>query len=667
MFVIFKPKLHLETNIGVSMLETISLKRKPGTRKDYDQVVTACCQECAVGCGLLAYVKDDRIVDIQGNEDHPVSKGRLCARGIAFVQGLTAPDRITLPSSRNRLTGPFEAFDNWEQGIDLLAERLRRTKDQYGAESLVIACDPEAGLDFYLGAQRFAWLWGTPHVYHPAQEAADATLRAALRHPTIRSDQWSQSRCLVLVEADLAATHPVAFQRVLEAQRGGTKIIAIDSRFTSTMAKADTAVLIKPNSGNEIGLALMKTMLEEQLIDGETVKDAYAALPMDRFESSTGLSSEKIINLARAIARRQPAVWITAKRLAFVPNYAIWSTLSQTMKKQDAVGGWYPLESGIPRLVPTHGLDDVETAIARCDVIAFPYQPNNQWKNALDDAEVQALIGSGNCLVDFMAPLRKRVNDMDLNVYFGSFPNQTRQAAHMVFPTAMWAERDGISITNDGAVQWSPRIVKPNDACRTGLGFWMRLAERLGWEDYFPWKKTNGMADHKAFYQWLFKNSPQTAELQMDSVCQENALVYWSQDMTADSQSESTLLTAPAEAAKAPDAADAEDAPAYPLDFQATRAMTRSGDAAQWWPWTKELEDEMGIQIHPRIATALKIENGETIVVASEEETIEGPASISRMVPPRLVWSLKRMRADHVLVYRKGQDPEEARNILKAI
>jgi anaerobic selenocysteine-containing dehydrogenase len=646
------------------MLETISLKRKPGTRKDYDQVVTACCQECAVGCGLLAYVKDDRIVDIQGNEDHPVSKGRLCARGIAFVQGLTASNRITLPSSRNRLTGPFEAFDNWEQGIDLLAERLRRTKDQYGAESLVIACDPEAGLDFYLGAQRFAWLWGTPHVYHPFQEAADEAFPAALRHPTLRSDQWSQSRCLVLVEADLAATHPVAFQRVLEAQRHGTKIIAVDSRFTTTLSKADTAILIKPNSGNELGVALIKAMLEEQLIDNATLKDTYTALPMDRFESATGLSSEKILTLARAIARRQPAVWITAKRLAFVPNYAIWSTLSQSMESQDAVGGWYPLESAIPQLVPTHGLDDMEPAIVRCDIVAFPYQPNNQWKNALDNAEIQALIGSGNCLADFMAPLQKRVKDMDLTVYYGSFPNQTRQAAHMVFPTTMWAERDGISITNDGAVQWSPRIVKPNDACRTGLGFWMRLAQRLGWDDYFPWKKTNGLADHKAFYQWLFKNSPQTAELQMDSVCQENALVYWSRDMIADAPSKPELLTAPADTAKAP---DAEDPSAYPLDFQATRAMTRSGDAAQWWPWTKELEDEMGIQIHPRIASALKIENGEPIMVASEEETIEGPASISRMVPPRLVWSLQRMRADHVLVYRKGQAPEEARDLLKAI
>jgi anaerobic selenocysteine-containing dehydrogenase len=648
------------------MLETISLKRKPGTRKEYDQVVTACCQECAAGCGLLAYVKDDRIVDIQGNEDHPVSKGRLCARGIAFVQGITAPDRITLPSSRNRLKGPFEAFDNWEQGIDLLAERLRRTKDQYGAESLVIACDPEAGLDFYLGALRFARLWGTPHVYHPSQEVVDDAIPAALRHPNIKSDQWPNSRCLVLVEADLAATHPVAFQQVLEAQRSGAKIIAADSRFTATMAKADMAILIKPNAGNDLGLALMKVMLEEQLTDGgtiEEIKGTYEALPMDRLEMATGQSSEKIRHLARAIARRQGAVWVTGKRLAFAPNYAIWSTLSRTVVGK-STAGWYPMESGMPELDAAHGLSDIEPAVSRCDTIAFPYQPNSQWKDAMDGIEVQALIGSGNCLNDFMAPLQKRINDIDLTVFFGSFPNQTRQAAHMVFPNTAWAERDAISFTNDGAVQWSPRIVKPNDACRTGLGFWMRLAQRLGWEEHFPWAKANGMADHKAFYQWLFKNSAPTAGLQMDAVCQENALVYWSQDTAADAQSEPKLMPAPADVTTPP---EAEDPTAYPLDFQATRAMTRSGDAAKWWPWTKELEDEMGIQIHPRIASALKIENGETIMVASEEETIEGPASISRMVPPRLVWSLQRMRADHVLVYRKGQAPDEARDLLKAI
>ena len=663
----------INKKIGVSMLETISLRRKPGTRKDHDQAVAVCCQECSVGCGLLAYVKDERIVDIQGNERHPVSQGRLCARGVAFVRGLTAPERITLPGTRNRLNGPFEAFDNWEKGIDLLADRMRRIKDQHGAESLLIGCDPHAGPDFYFGAQRFARLWGTPHVYHPMQEATDASLPAGLRHPAMDSRQWSQSRCLLLVEADLAATHPVAFQQVLEAQRNGAKIIAADARFTTTLSKADIAVLIEPNRGNDLGLALMKILLEEGLVDGAAecrLKDfqnwagTYAALSIESLEAAMGLKAEKVRTIARALKDRRPATLITAKRLAFSRHYGIWSTIAQAMGWSEAGGGWYPLESGTPALDPTVGLDEVAPAVSRCDTIALPYQANSMWQNALDGAEIKALVGSGDCLGDFLAPMQKRINDVDLAIYFGSFPNRTREAAHMVFPATAWPERDGVVFTNDGAVQWSPRVIKPNDACRTGLGFWMQLALRFGWEEYFPWKKANGLADQKAFYQWLFKNNPQTDGLQMDLIVQENALVNWRRELSGAPEPDATLLPAP-------DAVDTRPAPAdpaaYPLVFQATRAMTRSGDASNWWPWTRELEDEMGIQIHPLIAEALNVENGETILVASEDEVIEGPATISRMVPPRLIWSLQRMRSDRVLVYRKGQAPEDARDRLKAI
>ena len=54
------------TETGACMLDTISLRRRPGTRKAHDHVMATRCQECSVGCGLLAYVKDERIVDIQG-------------------------------------------------------------------------------------------------------------------------------------------------------------------------------------------------------------------------------------------------------------------------------------------------------------------------------------------------------------------------------------------------------------------------------------------------------------------------------------------------------------------------------------------------------------------------------------------------------------------------
>jgi anaerobic selenocysteine-containing dehydrogenase len=656
------------------MLETISLRRRSGSCKEHDQVVTAICQECTVGCGLLAYLKDGRIVDIQGNERHPISRGRLCARGIAFVQGITAPERITLPATRKRLSGPFEAFDNWEKGVDLLAERLRRVKELHGAESLVIGCDPEAGFDFYLGALRFARLWGTPHLFHPLAEAADPDLPDDLRRPTVESSQWTQSRSIVLVEADLAATHPVAFQRLLEARHSGTQIIAIDSRFTTTLSKADHAVLIEPNRGNDFGLALMKIMLSEQLEalkaenrcnNEQAWKESYEKLPMESLTQSLGLSADKISTVARAVGRRQPATFITAKRLAFRPHYGIWSTFTRvTGWHEKPGGGWYPLESGIPRLDPAVGLKQIEPAVSASGAKMFLYRCGGVQAHCLDDLTIKAFIGSGDSLVDLPAPLHDRINDAELTVYFGSFPNRTRQAAHMVFPAALWAERDGIGFTDEGAVQWSPAIVKPGDACRTGLGFWMQLARRFGWEDHFPWKKANGMADQKAFFQWLFDQNLRTAMLRLDRIEQGQELVYWGRTDADGALPEPKLLAAPETVTSMP---AGDDPTTYPLQFQATRTAAKSGSTSRWWPWFEELEEQLDIYIHPRIARALEIENGQTIRVASENETIEGPAVVSRMVPPRLIWSAQRMQADRVLVYGKGQSPEQARDRLEAI
>jgi anaerobic selenocysteine-containing dehydrogenase len=657
------------------MLNPIELKRITGTRKVHDRIVRTCCQECTVGCGLMVYVKDDCIVDIQGDDRHPVNKGRLCARGIAFVQGLASDRRMTLPGTRNTLGKPFESFENVDQGMDLLAERLRRVKDQHGAESLVIACDPQAGPDFFWGARRFARLWGTPHVFHPMQEAADSNLPEAARHPTLVRGQWPGSGCLVLIEADLAATHPVVFQQVLEAQRGGAKIIAADSRFTATMSKADTAVLIKPDRGNHLGLGLMKLLIEEQAvervagasqIDGiDAWKQAYTALSIDDLAAVIGLDPEKMRAMARAVLHRRPATLITAKRLAFADHYGIWLTMARVMGWQSpAGGGWYPLESGAPVLDAVAGLDDVPATASPAGGIALPYRPALIGSADLDAMSVKALIGSGNCLEDLLAPLNRRIDELELAVYFGTFPNRTRRAAHMVFPATAWAERDSLCFTDDGAVQWSPRLVKPNDACRTGLGFWMRLARCFGWEEYFPWKKSNGLADLRGFYQWLLESNPQTRDLQMDRIEQADAPVYWRGTDAGSMPSDLPLYPAPDDAAAG---TPPHDADAYPLWFQCTRTATCANDTARWWSWTREWDAATGVRIHPRTAQALGIENGETIVVASSDDMLQATAAISRSVPPWLVWSPQPMQARQVLVYRKGQSPEDARRQMKAM
>src|SRR6476646_3337267 len=55
------------------------------------------CRECSAGCGVIAEVRDGRTIKLEGNPDHPLSRGALCSRGQAALQGLYNPDRFRAP------------------------------------------------------------------------------------------------------------------------------------------------------------------------------------------------------------------------------------------------------------------------------------------------------------------------------------------------------------------------------------------------------------------------------------------------------------------------------------------------------------------------------------------------------------------------------------------
>jgi anaerobic selenocysteine-containing dehydrogenase len=662
------------------MVDYKPLNRFPGTRKEFDRQVESVCQECTVGCGLTVFLQDEAIADVQGIEHHLVSRGRLCSRGIAFAQGLRHPRRITIPASRNTLTQAFEASVSWEKALDLFAERLRRVRDREGAASLVIGCDPEAGLDFYVGARRFARLWGTPHVYHP-WETPKATQDLPLKTPTAPCTQWVKSSCLLLVEADLAATHPVAFGWVLDAQTDGAKVIVADTRFNVTMSKADLSLVIRPGAGNLFGLYLMKAILEENLQHAEALaanleltpdwQTAYDALSWEALEPATGISREALINVGRFLAGKPSATIITGKRLEHSPSHGIWLTLCTAMgwtAKSDS--GWYPLETGIP------GFNcDSDIELPAADSIPpragfFPYQPSGTRARKL---AFKALVASGNCLADFFLPLRSQLRDAELVAFFGAFPNITCEQSHVVFPAAAWAERDGLFCSNDRALQWADRIATPADACRSGLDFWSGLAQRFGWQEYFPWFKKNGRADPVAFYEWLLRRSPDTHGCDLSRIRATDELLFWPADTEKLVHQQPPIFVSnngklrptqpPAEITPRETSAS-EDM--YPLAYQSTRVVSRSSDAANWWPWTAELEDEKAVQIHPDTAQILGIENGDEVVVAGSRTCTEGRAWLSRMVDRRMIWSPQRLDETRVRVHKKGQAGEDALNLLKA-
>src|ERR1700757_737019 len=63
--------------------------------KTADRVVQSVCPYCAVGCGQRVYVKDEKVVQIEGDPDSPISRGRLCPKGAASEQLVNSPGRQT--------------------------------------------------------------------------------------------------------------------------------------------------------------------------------------------------------------------------------------------------------------------------------------------------------------------------------------------------------------------------------------------------------------------------------------------------------------------------------------------------------------------------------------------------------------------------------------------
>ena len=105
-----------------------SLALTPRTEQA-DRVVRSVCPYCAVGCGQLVFVKDERITQIEGDPDSPISRGRLCPKGAATKSLVSGPNRET----RVRYRRPYAT--QWEElpldtAMEMIAERVIRTRQQ---------------------------------------------------------------------------------------------------------------------------------------------------------------------------------------------------------------------------------------------------------------------------------------------------------------------------------------------------------------------------------------------------------------------------------------------------------------------------------------------------------------------------------------------------------
>ena len=93
------------------------------------KATTTICPYCAVGCGMIAYTKNGKVVNIEGDPEHPVNRGTLCSKGASLYQIANNPTRVKKP--RYRAPGASEWKEvEWDWAFEEIAKRIKKTRDE---------------------------------------------------------------------------------------------------------------------------------------------------------------------------------------------------------------------------------------------------------------------------------------------------------------------------------------------------------------------------------------------------------------------------------------------------------------------------------------------------------------------------------------------------------
>ena len=278
------------------------------------------CRECAAGCGLIVRTMQGRALKVEGNPQHPVNRGKTCARGQTTIEGLYNPNRVRGPIQHKRGEALYEKSENmepnlgWDEAVQVVANAL---KDSAGVAFLMGTTsdhvfDLVSEVAGSIGAAapiRFsaASMFGGQATLNRAAE--ESLGQAALPYFDIANSDLVISFGANFLETWLS---PVAFsQAYAKMRRGNPKrrgyFIQFEARLSQTAAKADEWVPIQPGTEGLVALAIGRLLAEAK---GGAMPGAFEAVNVEDVIAQSGATRESLDSVIQHILDSQAPVAI---------------------------------------------------------------------------------------------------------------------------------------------------------------------------------------------------------------------------------------------------------------------------------------------------------------------------------------------------------------------
>jgi len=622
------------------------------------------CTVCSAGCGLLVRVmqgeaevvrhgqqgliKMGLAKKLEGNPQHPVNQGKLCARGQASLQMLYHPDRITHPIKRTgpRGSGEFQAI-SWDDALKEVSAHLGTLQASGSANSLGFLSRPLSGQQGEL-MTKFLKAYGAPPPvwYQPFDEAV---LRQAnlfsFGHAALPTFDLHLADYVICFGADFLGTwnSPVAQSISYGEMRQGrpgrrAKLVQVETRMSQTGANADEWIACRPGMEGVLALGIAHVILAEKLAPqapgsrpGSLIDGWQAGLPEyapEAVEKQTGVSVAVIKRLAHELAQSGLAVAM--------------------------IGG--------PPLAHTNGLfnalavNALESLVDKSSILSFTPQTG-------DAAPVQATLAALHTLSAqppqmlllyeanpvFSAPPATRVREalakIPYIVSFGSFIDETSVQADLILPDhaalESWIDSVAESGSSRAVASLAPPAVLPLHDTRPMPDVLLGLGRQLGGEvaKALPWATYDAML-RAAFVP--LRTRPGSIDVKTDDDFWDAAQTqggWWSSPST--SPPLAAVKRAPLSAASPQFAGAAADFPFYFLPYV---SQSFADGSLAHLPWLQELPDVLTsamwsswVEINPNTGDRLGIKQGDLVEIASQQGSVRAAAVLSPGIAPDMV------------------------------
>ena len=621
------------------------------------------CTLCSSGCGLQVRVmqgdaevtrrgqqgliKMGLAKKLEGNPQHPVNQGKLCARGQAGLQVLYHPDRITHPIKRSgaRGSGEFQPI-SWDDALKELGAQLTAANPK---GSVAFLSRPLSGQRRQL-IDRFLGAYGAPPAiwYEPFDEGVlrEANLRSFGydRRPTFdlgRADYVISFGADFLGTWNSVVAQSIGYGEMRQGRPGRrAKFVQVESRMSQTGANADEWVACRPGTEGVLALGIAHVILSEKLAPqgagsraGSLIAGWSAGLPdhtPEAVEKQTGVSAAVIKRLAHEVTQSGSATAIVG-------------------------GAPLAMANGLPTALAVNALESlVDQGHGSAPILSFTPELSADTSKPLPRRDLHALDGAQLLLLYeanpvFAAPpglhVRETLAKIPNIVSFGSFIDETSALADLILPDHAPLESWLDSVPESGSsrvvVSLAAPAVLPLHDTRPMPDVLLGVAHQLGGEvaKALPWTTFDAML--RAAYVPL-----RTRGGSIDAKTDDD---FWDAMQAQGGWWSAPSTDKPAAAEKQqPVTMDSSNGPKavgdFPFYFLPYVSQSFGDGSLAHLPWLQELPDVLTsamwsswVEIHPKTGERLGIKPGDLVEIASSQGSVRAAAVLSPGIAPDMV------------------------------